>query len=106
MKHSHECPKCRSGQLWVIQEVCRKSERFSNVVSPVPVTAANFNAHSLKPDEGSAVTIGTFEAWICRSCGLTEWYAKDVNEKLASLSQFPETGVLFYNGPSRGGPYR
>lgn len=106
MKNTRTCPKCRSAQLWVIREVCRQVEGCSNLVSPVPVTAANFSEYSLEPDKGSAASIGTFEAWICCSCGFTEWYAKDINGKLATLSQFPETGVVFYNGPPRGGAYR
>ena len=28
----------------------------------------------------SSFSLGSLEAWICASCGLTEWYAKNVGE--------------------------
>lgn len=107
MKRDHRCPKCESGQLWLIREARMRDPRFSNIVRPIHVMAANFDPHRMQVDTSSSFEVGTFEVWICAECGFTEWYANGVNEALADLSRFPETGVLFFNGhPRRNNPYR
>lgn len=72
----------------------------------MPVLTANFDPFKRELDDHKTFTIGTFEAWICSQCGFTEWYAKDVNESLAILSRTFGTGVRFYHGQPKAGPYR
>lgn len=52
------------------------------------------------------VEVGTFEVWICKQCGFTEWYANDVNEQLAELAQRPESGVRLVERSNNRGPFR
>jgi hypothetical protein len=51
-----------------------------------------------RPGSGPRVAAGRFELWICVSCGLTEWYAANVNEALAALAQNPQSGVVYVDG--------
>ena len=103
MKTDLRCSKCDSRQLWVVQKV---GHIESSLVRTMPVTAANFNFFDGSVSETTHTKVGYFEAWICSQCGFTEWYARDVNERLAALSRVPGTGVQFYNGPADSGPYR
>ena len=48
---------------------------------------------------------GTFEVWICTQCGLTDWYAVDVNPTLDFLSRTYGSGVQLVDGESQT-PYR
>jgi hypothetical protein len=52
------------------------------------------------------VEAGYFEAWICATCGFTEWYARQANEDLARMAQQPGSGVVFLDGEAPASPYR
>ncbi|WP_460492904.1 hypothetical protein [Dactylosporangium cerinum] len=42
--------------------------------------------------------------WICAACGYTEWYAHEVNEALAWLTQNPHSGVRYYDADAVARP--
>ena len=96
MKRNQVCPKCASKKLWIVNEVRRPlSDRnpateplYAARVSDVPSEETGFWAASSK-----RVDAGTFEIWICAGCGLTEWYAKDFEEKFARLAALPNPEV-------------
>ncbi|GAA3217766.1 hypothetical protein ACFO1B_46125 [Dactylosporangium siamense] len=53
---------------------------------------------------GRRVESGRFEVWICAACGYTEWYAHEVNEALAWLTQHPHSGVRYYDADAVARP--
>ncbi|GAB3847891.1 hypothetical protein GCM10027610_068580 [Dactylosporangium cerinum] len=53
---------------------------------------------------GKRVEAGRFEVWICAACGYTEWYAHEVNEALAWLTQNPHSGVRYYDADAVARP--
>lgn len=80
MKTSGRCPKCECGKLYVIDEVSQPAHDSVNIIVPLSVTTLDVPASDvgLPSSNGYRAAIGHFQAWICSSCGLTEWYAKDV----------------------------
>ena len=108
MKRTHQCPKCASRQLWVVeqvQEVDASGETADRVIStPLGLTAARIG------EGGSSLrmsTIGRFEAWACHACGYTELYAHDFAAVLAHLAQDPRNGIRFVDAsPPPQGPHR
>lgn len=89
MKASHTCPKCASTKLYVVSEVRQPAHDSLNGVHPMNVTTASCAASDLgiSDDNSYRAAIGSFEAWICAQCGLTEWYAKDVSKALEKLAR-------------------
>jgi predicted nucleic-acid-binding Zn-ribbon protein len=92
MKLSGRCPKCACEKLYVIDKVHQPDHDSINGI--VPLSVATLPVAEL--DVGMAgknrhrAAIGTFEAWVCSACGLTEWYAKDFAapfERAAKLGQ-------------------
>jgi predicted nucleic-acid-binding Zn-ribbon protein len=62
-------------------------------------------AHRLLGDSAiESVEAGTFESWVCASCGYTEWYAKGV-EAIRALATVMDTGVRRVVAEAPGGPF-
>ncbi len=82
MKISGACPKCACTKIYVVDEVRQPDVDSANVIVPLSVSTFAIAADEIGVKTGNShrTTVGTFEAWICASCGLTEWYAKDVGE--------------------------
>lgn len=79
---SGSCPKCACTKIYVVDEVRQADLSSSNGIYPLNVSTFALAADELGVRTGNQhrTTVGTFEAWICASCGLTEWYAKDFAE--------------------------
>lgn len=108
MKTSHQCPKCQSRKLWVVenaeQPLCDGGGTKTLRVASGDVLTGNTD------DEGpplETVHAGTFETWTCAICGFTEWYARDANQALARLASHPwRPKVRYVDGEATGTPYR
>lgn len=87
MKSSGQCPKCACAKLYVVDEVRQPSPDSINGVTKMAVTCAEVPAADvgLADDNRYRAEIGRFEAWICASCGFTEWYAKNVTAAFEHL---------------------
>ncbi|WP_432988882.1 hypothetical protein [Dactylosporangium sp. CA-233914] len=76
----------------------------SNVVVPLPAVTRLGSGSAVGAEFRRRLEAGHFEAWICTACGYTEWYALEVNEVLARLSQNPRSGVLYYDADAAAPP--
>jgi predicted nucleic-acid-binding Zn-ribbon protein len=87
MKSTGACPKCACKKMYVVNEVRQPETDSSNGIVPLRVSTFAIAADEIGVATGNSLrtTVGTFEAWICASCGLTEWYAKDVGEAFARI---------------------
>ena len=76
------CPKCACTKIYVVDEVRQPNLEYGNTIYPLQVTTFAIPASELGVENGNEhrSMVGTFEAWICSSCGLTEWYAKNFAE--------------------------
>lgn len=82
MKSSGACPKCACTKLYVVDEVRQPESDSPNGIFPLSVTTFAIPADDTGVKTGNSYRsmVGTFEAWVCASCGLTEWYAKNVGD--------------------------
>jgi len=82
MKSSGACPKCACTKIYVVDEVRQPEHEYANRIVPLRVStfAVPSSEVGLATGNEYRTEIGSFEAWICASCGLTEWYAKNVVE--------------------------
>lgn len=79
MKTTGACPKCACTKIYVVDEVRQPLHEYSNTITPLRVSTFKVPCDEVGALGNSHRTeVGSFEAWICASCGLTEWYAKDV----------------------------
>lgn len=106
MKTSHQCPKCQSRKLWVVEKAAQPycNGGGTNTMRVASANVLSGNTFGL-PFE--TINAGTFETWVCAICGFTEWYARDANEALARLASHPwNPGVRYIDGGAAGTPYR
>ena len=99
LKRDLRCPHCECRQLWHIAEMHERGEAapFEKPIAPLNVRAAADASFSLYNG------VGTFETYICKRCGFTEWYARGLDD----LKADPEAGVrLIDSSESEEGPYR
>lgn len=106
MRISRTCPKCSCAKLWVIEEVRQPAPDGEYFAVPMPVTAAEVVTEGKWGNDSRRIRVGTFEAWICSKCGFTEWYARDVNERLAELATIPGSAVRLVEPGAPRGPFR
>ena len=76
------CPKCACTKIYVVDEVRQPDHDSANVIHPLRVSTFALSASELGVPIGNEhrTPVGSFEAWICASCGLTELYAKNFAE--------------------------
>ena len=81
------CPKCACTKLYVVDEVRQPDPESANAIHPLHVSTFAIPANEVGVSTGNTyrTMVGTFEAWICSSCGLTEWYAKNCGETFERL---------------------
>lgn len=108
MKSSGHCPKCACGKLYVIDEMRQPSHDSPNGIIPFNVTTFAVPSAEVGVAENNnyRAAVGTFEAWVCANCGLTELYAKNFVEAFelaARLSQ--RVHVRIVESPTAG-PFR
>jgi predicted nucleic-acid-binding Zn-ribbon protein len=98
LKRDLACPHCECRQVWHIAEMHERGEAaaFEKPIAPLNVV---LQQKFFKLYNG----VGTFETYICKRCGFTEWYAHGLDE----LKADPEHGVRLLDGKdSEEGPYR
>jgi len=111
MRTTLRCPKCDSRKIYEMAPFAIPEWQYSNSVKPFPVVTRPGTIQLLPgeteiPDRRVA---GTFEVWLCSSCGYTEWYAQQTRglaELLAGLARIQSSGVRFHDGDAAPAPYR
>ena len=89
------CPNCEGREIWRI-ETMRERGSSSAQQPPMGVT---LEARFFRDAEAR----GKFETLICKGCGYTEWYAKQIGH----LKNDPVNGIhLIVNDVEKDGPYR
>jgi predicted nucleic-acid-binding Zn-ribbon protein len=111
MRTTSRCPKCRCGQLFVVEQMAQPHDGSVNRIIPLSVTCLDTSAAELGLEKNRyRAAVGRFEAWICANCGFTEWYAKDVRDVLWRYLQQGRTEnaeVRFVDADAgKPGPYR
>jgi len=94
MRTHQRCPKCTGTKLYVCTNHQPDGDN-ANYVHPLHVTAIEVPAKKLGVTHGTLFRthVGSYETWICASCGYTEWYARDPAHLLEKLSKLPDSGV-------------
>lgn len=107
MKASGRCSNCSCTRLFVIDRVTQPAQESINTIVNFHVTTAATYAAGVGLDDDNPyrAAIGSFEIWVCSSCGLTEWYARDANRALELLAKMGTQGVRIVEQPSSG-PFR
>jgi hypothetical protein len=108
MKSSGHCPKCACGKLYVIDGMRQPSHDSPNGIIPFNVTTFEVASADLGVAENNSyrAAVGTFETWVCSSCGLTELYAKDFARAFELALNLPRrVHVRVVESPTAG-PFR
>jgi predicted nucleic-acid-binding Zn-ribbon protein len=89
MKISGYCPKCTSGDLFVVGTVTQPDQDSINGTHATTLFAvwAETGESGLLGKKHGRLHAGTFEAWVCAQCGFTEWYARNANKMLEHLAE-------------------
>jgi predicted nucleic-acid-binding Zn-ribbon protein len=98
LKRDLACPHCECREVWHIEKMHERGEAapFEKPIAPLNVV---LQQRFFKLYNGT----GTFETYICKQCGFTEWYAQGLDE----LSPDPQQGVRLLEGKADDeGPYR
>ena len=101
MRTTLRCRSCESRKLWRIDPVMLPQFDSRNAMYTLPVVCRSELGDTATHGWGKRQEHGRFEVWICAGCGLTEWYAVDVNESLKRLSREPGSGVSYVDGDAR-----
>jgi predicted nucleic-acid-binding Zn-ribbon protein len=107
MKLTHRCPKCACPKLYVVPRVRQPHADRGASIQPLRVTCVPLPVDQVPGASGGntlRVEIGTFEAWICSACGLTEWYAMNAVEALEHLAKLDNDVRVVEDIPAT--PYR
>lgn len=100
MRTKHICPKCRHDKVLVLPRVDQIVDQYGRVeawrIARVPEQMDGYPLPG-----GEPVTAGVVQAYICRSCGYTEFYTRDPES-------IPVDGkvVRELSGAKNKGPYR
>ena len=104
MRKSLKCPKCDCRKLWHIEKV-----RHFNTYADGALLNVVHEKRVGKPDNGffgtgerKKMNVGTYDVFVCFSCGYTEWYAGELEQ----LEENPEEGVHLIDGETRNGAFR
>jgi len=94
LKRDLSCPNCDGREIWRIERMQERGAGSS--LRPIGVQ------HEMNFWTGPEPR-GAFETLICKGCGYTEWYAKEIG----FLKHDPVNGVhLIVNDVEKAGPYR
>jgi len=88
MKNGGKCPKCGSGEVFVIDEARIPDYQYSDSVQPLTLTAhygPTGETGFLGMEKSDRVPV-RIEAYVCARCAFTELYAKDL-DVLARFAQ-------------------
>ena len=67
MRETHECPKCKHGEIVFLPQLADRDD--DDLVRPLVVHVVHLDYKDLE--------MGTLQAYVCRACGYTELYTKD-----------------------------
>jgi predicted nucleic-acid-binding Zn-ribbon protein len=98
LKRDLACPHCECREVWHVAEMHERGEAapFEKPIAPINVV---LQQKFFKLYNG----VGTFETYICKRCGFTEWYARGMDD----LKADPAHGIRLLDGSeSEKGPYR
>lgn len=79
MRNSTACPRCQGTIFYFVPRAQIPDHRYSSTDSFRDITLTGTNTHD-------SISI---EAWVCRRCGYTEFYARDLPglERLAKVGE-------------------
>jgi predicted nucleic-acid-binding Zn-ribbon protein len=88
MKSSGQCPRCEGQSFFAIDEVNSPNYNYSNSFEPLGIACLYDRPKGISwvgGKKGTRLTC-TLEAWVCKSCAYTEFYAKNLAllERLAA----------------------
>jgi len=94
LKRDLRCPNCEGREIWRIQTMKERGASGAPELMAVMLERTFFSGSEPR---------GQFETLICKACGYTEWYAKQIE----FLRHDPVNGVhLIVNDVENKGPYR
>lgn len=79
MKHNKTCPACQHTSFFVINPVKSPDYEYSNTFEPIGIAGVygpTGESGLLGPKKARQVV--TLEAWVCQGCGLTSFFANDL----------------------------
>jgi hypothetical protein len=93
LKRDQRCPACSGSLILRIDAM----QQGGDIFSPLPFRVA---FHGPLDTHG----VGSFETFICKGCGFTEWYAHGFER----LKSDPDEGIQIIDAraPSAGMPFR
>jgi predicted nucleic-acid-binding Zn-ribbon protein len=94
VRTSLQCPKCSGRKIWRIERFETQSDSAESGWLLRVVIGRGL--------QGKKTTTGIFDAYICKGCGHTELYARN----LAELQHDPQSGVHLLDGDAGQAPYR
>jgi hypothetical protein len=94
MKTTSKCPKCAGTKLFVCDNH-QPDHESANTIYPFVITAVPIRQELTRASTANncRTLVGGYETWICGGCGYTEWYAKDPECLLETLSKMRNSGV-------------
>ena len=101
MRKTHTCPKCQGKRLWRIEKVNHDNTYAGGAHLRVAYERAIGAAKTGLGATGrpSVKSVGHFDLFVCRGCGYSEWYARD----LEGLAHNPAAGVFEIDASVGGG---
>lgn len=105
MKNSSSCPKCEAKVFYRIEDVKFPNPEYANLFSPFGLTG--FRGPTGEQGmfgEKRARLIVEVEAWVCKGCGFTEFYVKDLELLERCVSE--GDGVSIVDRSTDAGPFR
>jgi predicted nucleic-acid-binding Zn-ribbon protein len=100
MRYTQKCPKCEGQRFAVAELRDPRTDQPLSVVSfwgaePAMVEPRRLQVH------------GSFESWICLTCGYAEFYARDCSLPFEMIAQqHPDRLRIVDARPPEKGPYR
>lgn len=73
-----------------------------NAIYTMPGVCRSSSGGTATHEWGEKIEHGSFAAWICVGCGLTDWFAIGVNDMLSQLARNPQSGVTYVDGEAQG----
>jgi predicted nucleic-acid-binding Zn-ribbon protein len=69
MRDTHRCPKCKQSEVLFVPQIADRDDR--DVIRPLVLHVVEF-------DWRDDMEFGKIQAYVCRSCGYTELYSRDI----------------------------
>jgi hypothetical protein len=102
MRATQICPKCQARKFLVIRPF-----ELPNLRPNITLYYQSFAMPLVTlPTEGKLLQEGEFEAWVCASCGLTEWYACALEALLEGKTEASAKVRIVDASAPAAGPFR